>query len=78
MTNDFATVVYRMKLLGFNAIRIPFRCARKGRSAGRGARGRRRAPWVIGGRALAVRRHPRLGSRRRRRPVGSQLARPNT
>ncbi|KAI8471777.1 MAG: glycoside hydrolase superfamily [Monoraphidium minutum] len=24
MTNDFATVVYRMKLLGFNAIRIPF------------------------------------------------------
>jgi hypothetical protein len=25
MTNDFATVVYRMKLLGFNTIRIPFR-----------------------------------------------------
>jgi hypothetical protein len=24
MTNDFATVVYRMRLLGFNAIRIPF------------------------------------------------------
>lgn len=25
MTNDFATVVYRMKLLGFNAVRIPFK-----------------------------------------------------
>ncbi|KAI8465992.1 MAG: hypothetical protein J3K34DRAFT_435184 [Monoraphidium minutum] len=24
MTNDFATVVYRMKLLGFNTIRLPF------------------------------------------------------
>jgi hypothetical protein len=24
MTQDFATVVWRMKLLGFNAIRLPF------------------------------------------------------
>ncbi|KIZ04477.1 hypothetical protein MNEG_3478 [Monoraphidium neglectum] len=24
MTNDFATVIYRMKLLGFNSVRIPF------------------------------------------------------
>ena len=24
---DFATVVYRAQLYGFNAIRIPFRCA---------------------------------------------------
>jgi len=25
MTNDFATIVYRMKLLGFNAVRMPFK-----------------------------------------------------
>jgi hypothetical protein len=25
MTNDFATVVYRIKLLGFNAIRVQFK-----------------------------------------------------
>jgi hypothetical protein len=25
MTNDFASVVYRMKLLGFNAVRLPFK-----------------------------------------------------
>lgn len=25
MTNDFATVAYRIKLLGFNTIRVPFR-----------------------------------------------------
>lgn len=24
---DFATVVYRAQLLGFNAVRLPFRCA---------------------------------------------------
>ena len=24
MTNDFASVVYRLKLLGFNAVRLPF------------------------------------------------------
>jgi len=25
MTNDFASVVYRIKLLGFNAIRVQFK-----------------------------------------------------
>jgi hypothetical protein len=24
LTNDFATVVHRIKLLGFNAVRLPF------------------------------------------------------
>jgi hypothetical protein len=28
MTNDFAAVVWRIKLLGFNAIRIQFVCVR--------------------------------------------------
>eukprot|EP00955_Chlamydomonas_euryale_P016343 174693-Chlamydomonas_euryale.AAC.1 len=32
--HDFASVVYRWQLLGFNAIRLPFRCA--GRSVGPG------------------------------------------
>ena len=29
---DFATVVYRLKLLGFNAVRLPFRCGPPGLS----------------------------------------------
>jgi hypothetical protein len=28
LTNDFAAVVHRIKLLGFNALRVQFRCVR--------------------------------------------------